>query len=101
MADHARDTQAEAFRNAGPEDWMTDDDLEAALGDGTLLVATSEEFRTVEEHEADGWDSERVGTKDLDAAKAALADRVDDPSAPDDDPEAYDELDGSEFGGSD
>lgn len=88
MGDHARDTQAAAFRGATAADWVDDDEMARLFEQGELAVATGP-TRTVEEHEAEGWDAGRVGPKSLDEARAALAERVDDPSAPDDNPDAY------------
>lgn len=99
MAEHARDTQAEAFRGAGPDDWVTDDDLAAMHDSGELQTVTDAPVRTVYEHEVSGWDAERVGPKSLEQAKAALADRVDDPQAPDDDASLYDGLDSAAYPG--
>ncbi len=76
------DRQSLAYRDAGPADWWTLDDLPVVQGP----------IRSVEDWEADDWDIGRLGSKSLALAKGALALRVLDPTAPDDDPHAYDDL---------
>jgi hypothetical protein len=52
--------------------------------------------KSPEEWDTTGWDAGRVGPKSLDEARAALADRIADPTAPDDTTVAgvYDETGG-------
>lgn len=99
MSEHARDTQAEAFRHAGPEDWIDDDELGRWHERGSLVTVTGQPVRTPEDFEGQGWDEGRVGIPSLDEAKAALAARVESPQAPDDDASAYDHLDPADYPG--
>lgn len=84
----AIDPHAAVFRDAGPADW-TSDDLIAGLLDRGLLEDTTD--HPIADN-PDGWDDERTGPKTIDEARAQLAARVADPTAPDNDATAYDEL---------
>lgn len=77
------DRQSEAFRQAGPDDWAPDLEPNTA---GAGRVLTPEEWDDL------AWDHGREEPKSLDDAREALAARVADPAAPDDDASAYDEL---------
>lgn len=98
MGDHIRDTQSAAFRGATAADWVDDDEMARLFEQGALVVATGP-IKTVEEHEAEGWDAGRIGPKSFEDAKAALFGRVSDPSAPDDNPDAYAELHPDDYPG--
>lgn len=76
------DRQSRAFREAGPADWAPDD----------LTPTLDPPTRSPAEWDAADWDAGRLGAKSLALARGALAERVLDPHAPDDDPHAYDEL---------
>lgn len=91
MARH-RDLQAEAFRNADPADFTTDDEIADMLARGELADTTSAPTRTPDEWEEQRWDAERSAPKTLDEARAALQARVEDPAAPDTDATLYDGL---------
>jgi hypothetical protein len=92
MPDHAADSQSEAFREAAPDELVTDEQIEAMLRSGELIDGTGAPRVSIDDYEFLRWDAARVGPKTLDEARAALAARVDDPSAPDNDPHAYDEV---------
>ncbi len=53
-------------------------------------------IKSPQEWDAEGWDADRRGPKDLDEARTALAERIADPHAPDTEAEAgaYDEPEG-------
>lgn len=89
------DPQTRIFRDATADQWQ-----ESALvdhPDATLDDLEPGVRRSVDEHEADGWDSERAGPKTLDMARENLAARIADPDAPDGPAEfgAYDDLEGA------
>lgn len=96
MAEHAFDPQADAFRAASEEDWLTDEDLAAMASSGQLVDTTAAEVVPVEEYEARSWDAGRhpSGPKSLEEAKELLRERVQDPRSPDWDSTVYDDLDG-------
>lgn len=84
------DRQSEAFRHATEADWAgVDLDECDVYPDGD-----DRPIRAPEDYEADGWDYGRESPKTVAEAKAALAARIDDPSAPDDETVAgaYDHL---------
>jgi hypothetical protein len=91
MADHALDAQAHAFRAATDDDLVDDEQIAAMLRSGELANTTADPRVSVEAHEQAGWDAGRAEPKTIDEARAALAERVQDPTAPDDDPTAYDD----------
>lgn len=84
----ALDPQSAAFREAGDDDWVSDQQIAevATVHDGPV--------RTPEEYE--GWDAGREGAKSLDEAREALAARIADPAAPEDEQSAgaYDNAGG-------
>jgi len=84
------DRQSDAYRNATEADWAG-----VNLDECDIYPDGDERpIRTPEEFEADNWDSARQAPKTLDEAKAALAARIADPDAPDDESvaHAYDHL---------
>lgn len=85
------DRQSAAFRHATEADWAG---VDLAVCD-VYPDGDERPIRTPEEWEADGWDAGREGPKSLAEAKAALAARIADPAAPDDESVAgaYDDLD--------
>ncbi len=89
------DPQSRIFHESTPDEW--DETTLLDKPDGTLddLEPDDATRKTVDDHEADGWDAERAGPKSLEQARENLAARIADPSAPDTDGEytAYDELD--------
>lgn len=91
MARH-RDAQAEAFREASPDELTTDDEIAAMLASGELVDTTRHPIVTPDEWENRHWDAERSAPKTLDEARSALLARVEDPSAPDTDATVYDGL---------
>ena len=97
MAEHAFDPQSAAFREAGPEDWISDENLEQMFAEGLLVDTTDVAVTPVENYEAAEWDAGRhpAGPKSLEEARAALQARVDDPVAPDRDASLYDDLEPS------
>lgn len=94
MPQHAYDPQADAFRAASEEDWVTDDALAGMLERGELVVTTDADVVPVEAYEAENWDAERHpdGPKTVEEAKATLRERVQDPRSPDWDTTVYDDL---------
>lgn len=83
------DRQGEVFRDATETDWAT-----GAVLEGAVRHEPGSEGLSPEEWEALGWDDGREGPKTLDQARVALAGRIADPAAPDDDTvaHAYDDL---------
>lgn len=84
------DRQSEAFRLATEADWFGIDLNEAEIyedGDERPILPP-------EVFEAGAWDEEREPPKTLAEARAALATRIADPNAPDDESDsgAYDDL---------
>lgn len=90
----AYDPQADAFREAAPEDLVSDDELRAMAARGELLVTTNDPVVTVAEWESREWDEGRHpdGPKTLEEAKEALRARARDPRSPDWDSTVYDDL---------
>lgn len=84
------DRQTEAFRNATEADWAGVDLAECVV----YTDGDPQPIATREEWEAAGWDRDREPPKTLDEARAALAARIADPAAPDDESVAgaYDDL---------
>lgn len=95
MPDHVFDPQADAFRAASEEDWVTDEDLAIMATRGELVVTTDAPVVSVAEYEAREWDAGRdpSGPKTLEEAKEALRIRIADPRSPDWDSTVYDDLD--------
>jgi hypothetical protein len=92
MTESEDDAQRRAFTDSGPTDWAAaGDDFHVFVHDPDDPAAP---IRTPEEWNADSWDEDRQGAKSLDDARAALADRIADPHAPDTAAVAgaYDEL---------
>jgi hypothetical protein len=91
---HAFDPQAFAFREAGAEDWVSDDELRQMAQAGELVVTTDRQIVTVDEWESRNWDAGRHpdGPKTLEEAKEALRARARDPHSPDWDSTVYDDL---------
>ncbi|MGH3989312.1 MAG: hypothetical protein ACRDTZ_18680 [Pseudonocardiaceae bacterium] len=98
--DPTSDPQSVAYREATDTDrW--DGDLPALVADGGAvyhepLTRIPAEVRLPGDYEAeDGWDTERENPKTLEQARAALAARIADPTAPDTDAHsgAYDDGD--------
>ena len=88
------DRQSQAFREAGPNDLVLDEQIDLMIEDGALLIpGPSDPIKTPEEWNATGWDANADEPKTLEEAKAALQARVLDPHAPDSDATAYDGLD--------
>lgn len=84
------DRQSEAYRHATEADWAGVDLAECVVyADGD-----PQPIATPEEWEAAGWDAGREPPKTLAEAKDALAARIADPAAPDDESVAgaYDDL---------
>lgn len=73
------DRQTDAYQGADHSDWATDPVLAGCV----VHDPSSPPDRTPEDW--DGWDFGRVGPKSLIEAQAALATRIADPDAPDDD----------------
>lgn len=74
------DRQSAAYRHATEADWAGVNLAECEVySDGD-----ERPIRTPEEFEADVWDAGREGPKTLVEAQAALAARIADPTAPDD-----------------
>lgn len=76
--------QSAAFRDAGPEDWTGDDAL-AALAEPYEGTTRPEDFDP--SGPDDGWDAGRQDPKTIEQARAAAAERGDDPAH-------YDQLEG-------
>lgn len=72
--------QADAYRTAGPGDWATDPVLAGCV----VHDPGTPPDRTPQEWDATGWDAAQTGPKTLIEAQAALAARITDPAAPDD-----------------
>jgi hypothetical protein len=86
------DSQTLAFTEAEPRELLTDQQLSVLLSCGDLCDTTDQPVVDVSFYEQDWWDRDRSWPKSLVEAKAALAARVADPSAPDQDATAYDGL---------
>jgi hypothetical protein len=67
-------------------------DIAAMVRSGELRRATDAPSVSVDHYESVRWDAGRVEPKTVEQARAALAARVDDPAAPDTDPDAYNEA---------
>jgi hypothetical protein len=84
------DRQREVFRFATEADWA------GVNLDECEVYADGDErpIRTPAEWESEGWDAGREGPKSLAEAREALAARIADPHAPDDESmaHAYDDL---------
>jgi N-acetylmuramoyl-L-alanine amidase/Putative peptidoglycan binding domain len=78
------DLQSRAYRESGPLDWESVADLSP--------VPDSVPIRSVEQWEDRGWDVARSRPKTTGEAIRALLDRVANPEAPDDDPDAYADI---------
>lgn len=92
LSDPFADRQHAAFAEAGPDELVTDEGIAAMYESGELRDVTEGPTADVDEHEAAGWDTDRIGPKSPQEARDALAARVADPGAPDTDPRAYDDL---------
>jgi len=77
------DAQSAAFREAGPADRVRDHDIHHHAEAQHAPLGDLGEIQLPEDYEAGRWDAGRVGPKSLDDARAQLAARIDDPSAPD------------------
>lgn len=94
MTRPVNDPQREAFVGASAAEWA----WEVTLLEGAYVhepgVDSGDPILTPEEWNAAGWDGERRGPKTVAEARAALAARIADPTAPDTDAVAgaYDEL---------
>lgn len=84
------DPQSGVFHESTQDDWTEADLVDHP--DGTLDDLEPEPVKTVDEYEAEEWDSELAGPKTLDEARENLAARINDPHAPDtkDEASAYD-----------
>lgn len=84
------DRQSQVYRDATEADW-------AGVDLSTCDVyhdGDSRPIRTPEQFDAKGWDADREPPKTLEEARQALAARIVDPNAPDDESvaHAYDDL---------
>jgi hypothetical protein len=89
MTTHPIDRQSEAYRHATEADWAGVDLTECAV----YRDDDPEPIRTPEDHEQAEWDANRKNPKTVEEARRALAARIADPAAPDDESvaSAYDE----------
>jgi hypothetical protein len=86
------DRQSAAYRQATEAAWAAVDPAEYVVHrDGD-----PEPIRTPEDHEQAEWDADREDPKTAEQAREALATRIADPAAPDDETVAgaYDHLEG-------
>ncbi|WP_439383371.1 hypothetical protein [Amycolatopsis lexingtonensis] len=70
--------------------------IETTLLAGAVVHGPGDDtpVKSPEEWDAEGWDADRQGPKNLDEARASLAERIADPHAPDTEAEAgaYDDV---------
>lgn len=81
------DPQSRAYREATASDQF-DGDFDALGAAVHEPITELAQVRMPGEYEADGWDTDRLGPKSVGEARAALAARIADPTAPDTEAEA-------------